>query len=190
MQVANNDHARVLLGVGGDAGRWLVLDKAARRWSPVPLTVFASGGVRLQRRWLVREDFRRGHDPAAWPGIRVNVPDPLRLRPVEGRSDRKVPTGSADPDPFWSWKVRSSLGRKTPTGRLQFYDTRTGAVAEHDAGHPDSEILLVDEHDAVYFRVGDELRRADIEGGGLANVEVVARAPELLVVHWLVRGSD
>ena len=183
-QEANNDHARVLRFGAGAAGtsQWLVFDKSARRWSSVPMSTFlASGDVRLLGRWLVREDVRDGYDAAAWRGAPGADPGPVPFWPSRMRRDER---------PFWSAEVRADVRKRTPTGRLQFHDTRTGNLALHDAGNLDSETLLIDGDDAVYFRVGDELRRGDIGGGGLANVEVVATAPEMLVVHWLVRGFE
>ena len=175
IQNANNDHVRVLSSLRGDAGQWLVFDKAAERWSSVPLSVFPPGGVRVLRRWLVREDSRPGYDAAAWP-------DRDGAGPASG-------AGAREPR-FPPAVQRMGRREETPTGVLQFFDTRTATLTEHDTGHPDSEVLLIDEHDAAYFRVDDELRRADLDGGGLANEELVAKGPELLGVHWLVRGVD
>ena len=184
-QVANNDHGRVLSVGGGPPGtsQRLVFDKSTGRWTGVPTSTFPFGGdTRLVGRWLVREEVRDGVDRAAWDD-------------APGRTDLKsfpfwpTETRHGD-DAFWSAEWRADLLRRTPTGRLQFYDTRTGNLVVHDTGHLDAETLMIDEHDAVYFRVGDELRRADLRDGRLANEETIAKAPELLAVHWLFRGVD
>lgn len=180
-QLANNRHARVLLSTAGADGEQLVLNKRSGRWSSVPLSTLPVGGTRLLRNWLVREDYRAGYDPVVWQGYHLGDLDPKPFWSAEDLPERL---------PFWSAEGRASLRGKTQTGRLQFYDVQTGALAEHDTGHPDSEILLIDENDQAYFRVGDELRRAKIEDGGLADEELVAKAPELLGVHWLFRGVD
>ena len=164
-QVANNDHARVLSvrAPAADASRWLVFDKSAGRW-------------------LVREDFRDGVDRAAWDDV-PGRPDPesVAVWPAEPQHDET---------PYWSAEFRAGLLSRTPTGRLRFDDTRTGNVAVHDTGHLDSEVLMIDDHDEVYFRVGDELRRGTLRDGETVNEETVAKAPELLVVHWLFRGVE
>lgn len=181
-QVANNDHARVVSVGGGAKGtpQWLVFDKSAGRWTGVPTSTFPFGGdARLVGRWLVREEVREGMDNEAWRNI-----------PRADRAAWPAAPQQRGEDPFWSAEVRADLRDRTPTGRLQFYDTRTGNVAVHDTGHLDSETLMIDDYDAVYFRVGDELRRADLGDGTVANVETVAKAPEMLAVHWLFRGVE
>lgn len=181
-QVANNDHARVVSVGGGAKGtpQWLVFDKSVGRWTGVPVSTFPFGGdARLVGRWLVREEVREGMDNEAWRNIAQADPAVWPAAPQQRGEG-----------PFWSAEVRADLRDRTPTGRLQFYDTRTGNVAVHDTGHLDSETLMIDDYDAVYFRVGDELHRADLGDGTLANVETVAKAPELLAVHWLLRGVE
>ena len=185
-QVANNDHARVVSVGGGPEGtsQWLVFDKSAGRWSGVPTSTYPFGGDdRLVGRWLVQEEIRDGFDGAAWDDA-PGRPDPesVPFWPAENSRLGK--------ELVWSAQWRASIRDRTPTGRLRFYDTQTGNVAVHDTAHLDSETLMIDESDAVYFRVGDELRRADLGDGRLANEETVAKAPELLAVHWLFRGVD
>jgi len=183
VQVANNDDARVLRTVApaGGTSEWLVLNKSAGRWHSFPLSTFPAGGdARLHGRWLIREDVHEGYDHAAWRGGRGVHSTPDRAWPAEKRRGE---------DPYWSAEVRAGVRRRTPTGVLQFYDTRTGNLAVKNTGHLDSETLMIDEHDVVYFRVGDELRRAAIRDGTLANEETISNAPELLAVHWLFRAS-
>ena len=184
LQVANNDHARVLRTTSqtGDTLQWLVFDKSAGAWTSVPVSTFRAGGdVRLLGRWLVREDVKKGVDRAEW-------------RDAPGADPGPVPFWSAKirrgEDPFWSAKVRADVRRRTPTGWLHFYNTRTGRLSVHNAGNLDSETLLVDNNNVANFRVGDELRRGRLTDEGLADEEVVARAPELLAVHWLFRAFD
>ena len=180
-QIANNDHVRVLFSASRGDAQWIVFDKAAARWSSVPVSILPGGGARLLRRWIVREDFRPGYNPAAWQDTGSGESDPAPFWMAEDAPDLL---------PFWSAEGRSNRRQETPTGRLQFYDTRTATLAQHDTGHPDSEILLIDEHGVTYFRVGDQLRRAKIDGGALVNEEFVVRAPEMLAVHWLVQGNE
>ena len=169
-QMANNHDVRVLLDSGGTTARWLVLDKEADRWSSVPSSTFPLGRVRVFRHWLVQEEYVRAKLDES--PLDVAVLDTYRI------------------EPFLSAAERFRIAERAPTGRLLFYDIRAGTLAELDTGDPDSEILLIDEHDTAYFRVGDELRCADIQDGSLANESLLADAPELFAVHWLVRGFE
>ena len=93
--------------------------------------------------------------------------------------------------PFLSAAVNLSQVREiAPTGRLLLCDARAKALIIHDTGEPNSEVLYVDEDDVAWYRVSDELRRAPIEDGKLGPEEVVAKAPELLAVHWLFFGRE
>ena len=168
-QQVNNEHIRVLLPWGDDARERLVFDKRTRRWSGVPFAEFPKGRTRAFRHWLVEEDVHRGFDEDM---LDVDLLDSYRS------------------EPFLSAAERLRAREVTPTGRLLFYDTRSGTSIRHDTGQPDSEVLLVDEDNVAYFRVSDELRRGHLVGGRLANEEVVARAPELWGVHWFVTGFD
>lgn len=167
-QAANNEHIRVLFR-SGDNPEHLVFEKRTRRWSRIPLAEFPGGRSRARRHWLVQEVTHPGFDEDA---LDVDLLDTYRS------------------EPFLSASERFRYGEVTPTGRLLFYDTRSGTATEHDAHEPDSEVLLIDEEDVAYFRVSDELRRGRLVDGRLANEEVVARAPELWGVHWLVMGFD
>ena len=191
-QVANNDRLRVLETA---TGYWLVFDKATGRWSrleprgrPESTSVLdpsivtytrPAGPTRLLGRWLAYEVWRDGDDPTVLDSL-----DTYRSEPFLSASER---FGHLD---------------AMPTGQLWFYDTRGRIWRRHHTGDPDSEILLIDEHDTAYFRVGDELRRADLAAEPeekrwfrpatdytLAN-ELVAKAPEFWGVHWLVRGFE
>lgn len=167
-QTANNEHLRVLLR-SGDPQERLVFEKRTQRWSRIPLAQFPSGRVRAFRHWLVQEVARPGFDE-----------DTLDVELLDSHRS----------EPFLSASQRLRHREVTPTGRLLFYDTRSGTSIQYDTHQPDSEVLLIDEDEAVYFRVSDELRRARLVDGGLASEEVVARAPELWGVHWLVTGFD
>lgn len=172
-------------------GERLVFDKTTESWTRVSASVLPEGPTRGFGRWLALEVW---HNTAHIRSTRA-----LQERPRE-RADHDGPFPTA---------AERFLSRgEMPRGRLVFYDTRSdarkndepvdrelfvtaasGTQIEHDTGDPDSEILLIDDKDVAYFRVGDELRRADLEPGGLANEEVIAEAPELLAVHWLVWGT-
>ena len=169
MQTVNNEHIRVLLPWVDDVRERLVFDKRTRRWSGVPFAEFPKGRPRAFRHWLVQEVAHRGFDEDM---LDVDLLDSYRS------------------EPFLSASERLRGRERTPTGRLLFYDTRSGTSTRYDTHEPDSEVLLVDENDMAYFRVSDELRRGHLVDGGLANEEVVARAPELWGVHWLVTGFD
>ena len=171
-------------------GERLVFDKTTERWTRVPASLLPEGPTRGFGRWLALELW---HDTAHIRAMRTPQERP------RNRADRGGPFPTA---------AERFLSRgEMPRGRLVFYDTRSdarkndgpgdrglfvatasGTPIEHDTGNPDSEILLIDDNDVAYFRVGDELRRADLEDGRLANEEVIAEAPELLAVHWLVWG--
>ncbi len=180
VQLANNDQARVLF-VSASTSRWLVFDKSSRQWSSVPSSTFpAVGDERLLGPWLVREEVLDGHDNSAWRDADPKM-DAVPFWPAHAGDDQ---------DPFWSSEIRASLHQRTPTGRLHFYDTRTGNVVWHDTGHIDSETLLIDDRETVYFRVGDQLRVADLVDGRLANERTVVQAPEILAVHWLFQAIE
>lgn len=127
IRVANNDHARVLSAAGGGAAQRLVLDKSAGRWSRVPLSAEGRRDLRLLGRWPVREDVVDGFDRAAWRGAPDVDLEAVRFWTV---ADCRPP-GSL---PIWSAAGRASYRGRTPTGRLDCYDTRTGRLAAHAAG--------------------------------------------------------
>ena len=93
--------------------------------------------------------------------------------------------------PFLSAAERFSSSEETRQRvRLYIYNARTRELIVHETGEPDTEALYVDEDDAAWYRVSDELRRAPIREGRLGPEEVVAKAPELWAVHWLFFGSE
>lgn len=94
------------------------------------------------------------------------------------------------PRGFRQWMVAEEFhGEQGQTGRMVLYNPETGQWVIHDTGEADCEVLLVDEDDVAYYRINDELLRADISGEKLANIERIVKAPEMLNVHWLVKGS-
>lgn len=72
------------------------------------------------------------------------------------------------------------------TGRFYLHNVRSGTQVIHDTGEPDTEILLVSDDDVAYYRVKDELFRADIGADRLENIELVAKSPMVSHVHWLM----
>lgn len=169
IQTINNEHVRVLFR-GGDFDERFVLDKESDTWSTVPLSSLPLGKLKAFRHWLTQE--RRSRD--GFDATRVDA---------ELLATYRSP-------PFSSALERFRFLETTPTGDLLFYDTRSATLTEHRTGDPDSEILLIDGDDVAYFRVGDELRRGDLRDGELTNEGLVAKAPELWGVHWLVEGRE
>ena len=171
-QTANTDQMRVLFKAGGNTSQELVLDKVSQRWSNVPLSRFPPGRPRVFGRWLVQETTRQGNAQSF----------------VDG------PLGTNVSEPFLSVAHRLAFGYahtdRMPMGTLLFYDTRTGNLVEEVTDEPDSEILLIDDGDVAYFRVGDELRSARLGDRALTEKRLVAQGPELWNVHWLVRGYE
>ena len=93
-------------------------------------------------------------------------------------------------EPFWSAAERFQEKRAAPAGRFRLYNVRTKERIAHDTGEPNSEVLFIDENDRVYYRVSDELRLAQIDGGELARPQVLVKSPVLWAVHWLVFGTE
>jgi hypothetical protein len=75
------------------------------------------------------------------------------------------------------------------TGTLQFYNTIDEKLIVHEAGHPDSEVIFIEDN-IVYFRVYDELRTGVLESETLDNIIVLLKTPEILNVHWAFVGRD
>lgn len=168
-QSVNNDRVRVLFK-GGSPDERLIFEKATERWTAVPLSVLSRERLKAFGHWLTQERFSR-------QGFDADQVD------VDLLATYRSP-------PFSSALERFRFRETTPSGDLLFYDARSATLIEHATGEPDSEILLVDENDIAYFRVGDELRRADLRDGELRNETLVAKAPEFWGVHWPVRGRE
>lgn len=194
----NNDYVRVLapvprgaLGDGSPSKMFFVFDKAAGEWSELLLPgsgVFraASGHyvsnldgsgiyypMRAFREWLAAEE------------IRAYEPSPRDRRRLD-----EIRFGAAPRGPFLLPLERFNERRSVPTGRLLLHNAQTRENVTYDTDEPDSEVLYVDGSSVVYFRVGDELRRARIEEGGLGKLEIVVKAPEVAAVHWLFFGRE
>ncbi len=171
-QWLNNDQMRVLLAqeewkLGASKQTWHILDKVSNKWSTLELsgTWF---GMRPYRQWLVVEE--------------VYDYDPNRLELFELETQRSPP--------FLSARKRFESRDVTPTGRLRLYNVHTKQRIVHDTGEANSEVLLVDENDVVYYRVSDELRRATLVDGQWKDVRLLAKTPKLWGVHWLVLGYE
>ena len=172
LQFVNNSHLRVI-SAGGYRPRGLrrwgfyVFDKAAAVWSKLEL----SGGkfsLRAFHHWLVTEEIYYG------------IPPEIEFERMQGQRYR----------PFLSAASRMRHRKMTPTGQLRLYNARTKELIVHDTGEPNSEVLFIDENDRAYYRVSDELRLAQIDGGELARPEVLVKSPVLWAVHWLVFGEE
>ncbi len=181
-QRINNDYMQVtpvpgLWDENSTHWTWHIYDKVANKRVPLKLsgTMYP---IRAYRHWLVSEEVY-GYDPAQFDFDRL---DAQKFSPFLSARER-FELGLRRPAYREPWKV-------APTGRLRLYNVRTGEFITHDTGEPNSEILLVDETDVVYFRVSDELRTADIVAGKLANQRLLAKAPELWGVHWLALGHE
>ena len=94
------------------------------------------------------------------------------------------------PTPIYTDGSLHGHGRGCARGRVSLAPTITFTRICHTPKVIHSYIYIHTPYDAVHFRVGEELRRADLRDGTLANEETVAKAPELLAVHWLFRGVD
>ena len=194
----NNDYVRVLApvpsGAPGDRPTskvFYVFDKAAGQWSELLLPgsgVFraASGNyasnldgsgiyypLRAFREWLAAEE------------IHAYEPSPLDRRRLN-----EIRFGEAPRGPFRLPLERFNARSSMPTGRLLLHNAQTRENVTHDTGEPDSEVLYVDGSGVVHLRIGDELRRARIEEGGLGKREIVVKAPEVAAVHWLFFGRE
>ena len=171
VQYMNNDHLRVT-SIGGHprdsrSRLFYVYAKAGDAWSKLKL----SGGLfslRAYRHWLIAEEIYRG------------IPGSPELERLEVQHF----------PPFLSAADRLRARDIAPSGRFYLYNARTQALIIHDTGEPNSEVLYVDEDDAVYYRVSDELRRAQIEDGELARPSVLVKSPVLWAVHWLFLGKE
>lgn len=145
---------------------WLALDKQTNRWNPI--TIFGrSFSLQAFGTWIVFTE--RHHD----------LPDSLKWELLETQRS----------EGFLSAAERFRLHRYPPTGRLHYYNVRSGRLHVYDTGEPNSEALYVDDQDRAYLRVSDELWRIRINEDGSGGVTVLAKQPELWAVHWLVMGS-
>ena len=173
--VVNNDDIRLIFVYRHDnwkaelRGLGLhVFDKAAGKWFRPDIPP-GMGSFRAFRHWLVWEDLKP-YEPGA-----------LDLELLE---QQRFP-------PFLSAAVNLSMVREiAPTGSLRFYNARAKELIVHDTGEPNSEVLHVDDDDVAWYRVSNELRRAQIGNGKLGPAEVVVKAPELWAVHWLFFGKE
>ena len=175
-QLVNNDQMRTISArefLDGESRSrkvgYFVFDKAAGSWSrlELPKGYFP---LRAHRHWLVTEEF----DPE--PSIELNF----------------VELAAQFYAPFPSTASRFSMrfGGSVPTGLFRFYNLYTKEMIIHDTDEPYSEVLYVDENDMVYYRVSDELRLAQIEGGKLVHSRVLVKSPEMWAVHWLFLGRE
>jgi hypothetical protein len=74
-------------------------------------------------------------------------------------------------------------------GELLIYNALSGATFQISTGEGDSEILLITDS-AVYYRVNDELFRAELNGGGLGKPLAIASGDEVVQAHWAFLSSD
>ena len=83
--------------------------------------------------------------------------------------------------------VFAAEGYRVP-GRLLLYNMRTQQQFEITTGVPDSEVLLVREHE-VFYRSAANLYRATIDEHGLKEPELLVNDEKILDVHWAFWGS-
>ena len=191
--VVNNDHMRVLAELARSrfyppgvlaTGVFHVFAKTTGQWSvlqlpgssfPMEEFRFRMRGLDTSGMYFVLRPYRD------WLiGEELQAPDALNLDPLE---KQQFP-------PFWSAAERIREKQAAPTGRFRLYNARTQELILHDTGEPNSEVLYVDENDALYYRVSDELRLAQIKDGELARPEVLVKSPVLWAVHWLFFGTE
>lgn len=164
-QVVNNNEVRLITTPTlttlehGDRTTLYAYDKKSQEWSSITVN-----GNRLRVRgfgeWIASEEAYRG-------GELSNT------------------SFNFSPGTFLAPEERIAYSQMRQTGRLYLYNVSSKVLIEHLTGNPDSEVLLIDGDD-IYIRVGDELRKGQIAGDQLVAQEVLAKAPEVLNLHWLV----
>ena len=163
-----------------------VFDKASRQWVTLSLPGSGFPAETVRDYWSGLEQFgeiypmRAYRDWLAAEEVNVYSEDNLDLEPLK---TQRFP-------PFLSAAERFQERRVAPTGRFRLYNVRSKEIIVHDTGEPNSEVLYVDENDVVYYRVSDELRLAQIEGGKLVQSRVLVKLPEMWAVHWLFLGNE
>ena len=186
VQIAHNDHLRVVADAGWDTGStsaraFHVFDKASQTWARIALR-----GDLFQMRtygpWLAHEEHYYRENRRDWQ------------RQPEYRSlfAQRAPFSlyaKAQNEHFSSTAERLIQARVVPAGWLHLYHVNRQKHVAHHTGEINSEALYVDEEDRVYYRVNDELRRASVVDGRLKDIVVLARHPVILAVHHLFLGK-
>jgi len=164
-QVVNNNEVRLITtptlttSAHGDQTTLYAYDKSGQEWSSITV----SGNLLRVRgfgEWIASEEAYR-------------------------ESELSNASFNFSPGTFLAPEERITYSQMRQTGRLYLYNVSSKVLIEHMTGSPDSEVLLIDGDD-IYIRVGDELRKGQIAGDQLVAQEVLAKAPEVLNLHWLV----
>jgi hypothetical protein len=74
-------------------------------------------------------------------------------------------------------------------GELLIYNSVSGAMFRISTGEGDSEVLLATDK-LVYYRVNDQLFRADLDAGGLGKPLMIASGEMIVQAHWAFLGSE
>ena len=116
----------------------------------------------------------------SWVAVAVaenNAGNPDRISP--GRRNRRseeAPTGDPPDERF-------GLLREYFPGQLYLYNAITRQRYHIDTGEGDSEVLLVSDG-TVFYRVNDQLYRADLDGASLLNTTLLATNDLIRDTHW------
>jgi hypothetical protein len=179
--VANNDSVSVLQK---EPGTLDVFDKKTKEWRRGTIP-FLRSRVRAFGPWLA--------------AIKTDLAAPLPtssqvVATPQTRASRKTSPGSAkrqteELDGKTTVDDLFQQGMDVFPGELLIYNALSGATFQISTGEGDSEILLITDS-AVYYRVNDELFRAELNGGGLGKPLAIASGDEVVQAHWAFLSSD
>jgi len=179
--VANNDFVTVLQGPPGTLD---VLSKGSNEWRRVPLP-FLRSRVRAFGPWLAAI---QAVLPSGGPHGSVVV-------------TARTAAGGPESSPGGAKRQTEELGGKMTVddlfrqqldvfpGELLIYNSVSGAMFRISTGEGDSEVLLATDK-LVYYRVNDQLFRADLDAGGLGKPLMIASGEMIVQAHWAFLGSE
>ncbi|NPU98443.1 MAG: hypothetical protein HPY51_14705 [Candidatus Omnitrophica bacterium] len=85
------------------------------------------------------------------------------------------------------FNIRAEVARIYCPGILVLYNADTQQQYEIQTGQGDSEVLLVDDI-TVYYRVNDEIYRAEIGADRIMESTLLAKDDNIVYVHWAFMG--
>ncbi len=181
---ANNDSVAVLDAVSNAID---IFDKTQKQWHRTNLP-FPSNRVRVFGPWIaaIAEQSALLSIP---PGRSVITGEELqKLR--RGESPGKSKRQSEEISYKLTVDDLFEDTHSTFPGDLFVHNGLTGASFQIATGQADSEVLLATDT-AIFYRVNDELYRAEIRGQGLGSPIKLAGGAEIVQAHWaFLAGSQ
>lgn len=179
--VANNDSVTVLQGQPGTLD---VFNKKTKEWRRAPIP-FLRSRVRAFGPWLAAIKSELA------PGGPIG---PQMVITPSSRANRETSPGSAK-------RRTEEVGGKMTVddlfqqemdvfpGELLIYNALSGATFQIPTGQGDSEILLITDS-VVYYRVNDELLRAELNAGAPGKPSMIASGDAVFQAHWAFLSGE